>query len=127
MNSNREERLFQLVLLKPWVCFQLGVLWGKFVPETQSGQAVCWYQKAIEYLPCYVKARVHLSEIYLDYDQTSQANFTPFYTTIDTRVRFPSPAPAFAKASAWQASLRISRLELMLHRARRSTSDDPLH
>jgi hypothetical protein len=26
---------------------------------------VRWYRKAIEYLPCYVKARVHLSEIYL--------------------------------------------------------------
>jgi tetratricopeptide (TPR) repeat protein len=48
-----------------WVCFQLGVLWGELVPETQSERAAQWYRKAIEYLPCYVKARVHLSEIYL--------------------------------------------------------------
>jgi tetratricopeptide (TPR) repeat protein len=48
-----------------WVCFQRGVLWGELVPETQSSHAALWYRKAIEYLPYYVKARVHLSEIYL--------------------------------------------------------------
>ena len=50
-----------------WVCFQLGVLWGELVPEPQSSRAAQWYRKAIEYLPCYVKARVHLAEIYLRY------------------------------------------------------------
>lgn len=49
-----------------WVCFQLGVLWGELVPEPQPERAARWYEKAIEYLPCYVKARVHLSEIYLE-------------------------------------------------------------
>jgi tetratricopeptide (TPR) repeat protein len=48
-----------------WVCFQRGVLWGELVPEAQSSRAAVWYRRAIEYLPCYVKARVHLSEIYL--------------------------------------------------------------
>lgn len=48
-----------------WVCFQLGALWGELVSEPQPERAARWYQKAIEYLPCYVKARVHLSEIYL--------------------------------------------------------------
>jgi tetratricopeptide (TPR) repeat protein len=48
-----------------WVCFQRGVLWGELVPEAQLSRAARWYRKAIEYLPCYVKARVHLSEIYL--------------------------------------------------------------
>lgn len=56
-----------------WVCFQLGVLWGELVPETQSSRAAGWYQKAIEYLPCYVKARVHLSEIYLDEGRVEDA------------------------------------------------------
>jgi tetratricopeptide (TPR) repeat protein len=56
-----------------WLCFQLGVLWGELVPETQSGRAVYWYRKAIEYLPCYVKARVHLAEIYLQYERTEDA------------------------------------------------------
>lgn len=48
-----------------WVCFQLGALWGELVPDPQPKRAARWYEKAIEYLPCYVKARVHLSEIYL--------------------------------------------------------------
>jgi tetratricopeptide (TPR) repeat protein len=48
-----------------WVCFQLGALWGELVPETQSSRAAQWYRRAIEYVPGYVKARVHLAEIYL--------------------------------------------------------------
>lgn len=48
-----------------WVCFQLGVLWGELVPERQSDRAARWYRRAIEYLPSYVKARVHLAEIRL--------------------------------------------------------------
>ena len=49
-----------------WVCFQLGVLWGELVSEPQPSRAAQWYRKAIDYLPCYVTARVHLSEILLD-------------------------------------------------------------
>ena len=56
-----------------WVCFQLGVLWGELVPETQSSRAAQWYRKAIEYLPCYVKARVHLAEIYVHDGRTEDA------------------------------------------------------
>ena len=47
-----------------WACFQLGVLWGELVPEVQWDRAMLWYRRAIEYLPCYVRARVHLAEIY---------------------------------------------------------------
>ena len=46
-----------------WVCFQLGVLWGELVPEPRIGDAEHWYRKAIDCLPGYVKARVHLAEI----------------------------------------------------------------
>jgi tetratricopeptide (TPR) repeat protein len=56
-----------------WVCFQLGVLWGELVPEAQSNRAEYWYQKAIEYLPCYVKARVHLAEICLGSGRVKEA------------------------------------------------------
>jgi len=45
-----------------WVCFQLGVLWGELVPESQLALAAAWYQKAVQCLPAYVKARVHLAE-----------------------------------------------------------------
>ena len=57
-----------------WVCFQRGVLWGELVPEPESSRAAAWYRKAIEYLPCYVKARVHLSEIYLQSGNVADAN-----------------------------------------------------
>ena len=56
-----------------WVCFQLGALWGELVPEAHSSRAEYWYQKAIEHLPCYVKARVHLAEIYLRCDLAGKA------------------------------------------------------
>ncbi|MFL9982612.1 tetratricopeptide repeat protein [Paraburkholderia sediminicola] len=56
-----------------WVCFQLGVLWGELVGEPQWGRAAQWYRRAIEYLPCYVKARVHLAEIYLRDGRTGDA------------------------------------------------------
>ena len=56
-----------------WVCFQLGVLWGELIPETQSSRAGYWYQNAIAYLPCYVKARVHLAEVYLRDERAREA------------------------------------------------------
>jgi hypothetical protein len=56
-----------------WVCFQLGVLWGEFVPEPQFDRAEHWYRKAVISLPRYVKARVHLAEIYSSTGHTSGA------------------------------------------------------
>jgi tetratricopeptide (TPR) repeat protein len=55
------------------VCFQLGVLWGEIASETQPARAERWYKQAIEYLPCYVKARVHLAEILLARGSKSEA------------------------------------------------------
>ena len=59
----------------PWhgFAFSSAYLWGELVPETQSSRAARWYRKAIEYLPCYVKARVHLAEIYLQFGRTGDA------------------------------------------------------
>ena len=56
-----------------WVCFQLGVLWGELAPGGQPTRAAGWYQHAIQYLPGYVKARVHLAEIYLRYELVGEA------------------------------------------------------
>jgi tetratricopeptide (TPR) repeat protein len=56
-----------------WVCFQLGSLWGELVPESQPSRAARWYQKAIEYLPSYVKARVHLAELYVNGGHAGEA------------------------------------------------------
>lgn len=56
-----------------WACFQLGVLWGELVPEPETDRAAFWYRRAIECLPGYVKARVHLAEIHLSYGRPSDA------------------------------------------------------
>ena len=56
-----------------WVCFQLGVLWGELVPEHQVTCAGEWYEKALERLPSYTKARVHLAEIYLSCGRADDA------------------------------------------------------
>jgi tetratricopeptide (TPR) repeat protein len=56
-----------------WACFQLGCLWGELVPDPQPSRAAMWYQKAIEYLPSYVKARIHLAEIYASDSCAGQA------------------------------------------------------
>jgi tetratricopeptide (TPR) repeat protein len=72
------------------VCFQLGALWGELVPETQPTRAEQWYRRAIEYLPCYVKARVHLSEILLAKDCAQQAEtlLTPAIPSGDPEVNW---------------------------------------
>jgi tetratricopeptide (TPR) repeat protein len=56
-----------------WVCFQLGMLWGELVPEPQTARAARWYRTAIDCLPSYTKARVHLAEIYSSSGRASDA------------------------------------------------------
>jgi hypothetical protein len=56
-----------------WACFQLGMLWGELVSVPDPGLAALWYQRAIAYVPGYVKARVHLAEIYVSQDRTGDA------------------------------------------------------
>ena len=60
------------------VCRGLGLLSARrFVGRTRTRNTIepgrAWYRKAIEYLPCYVKARVHLAEIYLQFGRTADA------------------------------------------------------
>ena len=45
--------------------FQLGVLYGESMPEPDTTCAAQWYAMAIDYVPRYVKPRVHLAEIFL--------------------------------------------------------------
>jgi tetratricopeptide (TPR) repeat protein len=71
-----------------WVCFQLGALWGELVTEPQLSRAAEWYQRAIDYVPGYVKARVHLSEIYLRDGMTKDAEalLLPVLSSVDPEV-----------------------------------------
>jgi hypothetical protein len=56
-----------------WTCFQLGMLWGEIMPMPELNVAALWYRRAIAYVPGYVKARVHLAEIYASQDRTGDA------------------------------------------------------
>jgi hypothetical protein len=73
-----------------WVCFQLGMLWGELVPVPVPNLAALWYRRAIAYLPGYVKARVHLAEIYTSKGQTQDAKalLGPVLSSRDPEVRW---------------------------------------
>ena len=73
-----------------WVCFQLGMLWGELVPDSDPDLAALWYQRAIAYLPGYVKARAHLAEIYAGQDDTGEAEtlLRPALSSRDPEVRW---------------------------------------
>ena len=73
-----------------WVCFQLGMLWGELVPEPDPSLAAHWYRRAMAYLPAYVKARVHLAEIYASQGQTGDAEalLVPALSSRDPEVRW---------------------------------------
>jgi tetratricopeptide (TPR) repeat protein len=56
-----------------WVCFQMGRLWGETVPDPQQERAASWYEAALDYLPDYVTARIHLAEIKLQLGNAADA------------------------------------------------------
>jgi hypothetical protein len=72
------------------VCFQLGMLWGELVAIPDPDLAAFWYRRAISYLPGYVKARVHLAEIYASQDQAGDAEalLLPALSSRDPEVRW---------------------------------------
>lgn len=73
-----------------WVCFQLGMLWGELVPEPETHRAALWYRRAVEYLPGYVKARVHLAELCASRGQAREAEalLAPALSSGDPEVRW---------------------------------------
>jgi len=73
-----------------WTCFQLGMLWGELVPMPDPDVAAFWYRRAVAYLPSYVKARVHLAEIYASQGRTADAEalLLPALSSGDPEVRW---------------------------------------
>ena len=73
-----------------WVCFQLGMLWGELAPAPDPNLAALWYRRAITYLPGYVKARVHLAELYASQGQPcdAEALLLPVLSSRDPEVRW---------------------------------------
>jgi tetratricopeptide (TPR) repeat protein len=48
-----------------WIFFLLGVLWGELQSQSSPALAAHYYERAITYVPGYLRARVHLAEILL--------------------------------------------------------------
>jgi len=96
-----------------WACFQLGVLWGELLPNPQPIRAAQCYRKAIAYLPCYVKARVHLAEIYSQDGRTGEAEalLVPALAAGDPEVNW-------RLAEVFNASGRFADAEAQMQAAR---------
>lgn len=92
-----------------WVCFQLGRLWGELVRVPDHDLAALWYRRALSYLPGYVKARVHLAEIYAGQGHTRKAEalLVPALSSGDPEVRW-----RLADVLAEQGKLEESKRQL---------------
>lgn len=92
-----------------WVCFQLGVLWGESVPAPETERAAKWYRTAIDYLPCYVKARVHLAEILLEQGRTDDARalLAPALASGDPEVHWRLAGIAEVAGDSAEAALQL--------------------
>lgn len=90
-----------------WVCFELGLLWGERVSTPELDLAAQWYHAAIEYLSCYVKARVHLAEILLRRGQTEEVEnlLRPAMASADPEVYWHLAEVAEASANAAAAEI----------------------
>ena len=96
-----------------WVCFQLGVLRGEIAPDSNASLAASWYRKALEYLPGYVKARVHLAEVHLSLGDAAAAEslLRPVASCSDPEVQW-------RLADAWAALGRTAEAEGQMEAAR---------
>ena len=69
LNSYRELSPIGLA----WAFFQLGFLWGELVSDPDSEKASYYYSKAVDYLPGYTHAAVHLAEIQMENGKLDRA------------------------------------------------------
>src|SRR5262245_17115058 len=97
-----------------WACFQLGMLWGELTPVPDPDVASLWYQRAIAYLPAYVKARVHLAEIYASQGGTVHAE-----TLLRPALSSGDPEVWWRLADVLAAQARADEAEAQLDAARR--------
>jgi tetratricopeptide (TPR) repeat protein len=92
-----------------WVSFQLGMLWGELVPVTDSNLAALWYRRAIGYLPGYVRARVHLAEIYASQGEAGDAEalLLPALSSRDPEVRWHLADALIAQERFEEAAIQL--------------------
>ncbi len=91
------------------VCFQLGTLWGELASDTDNDRAATWYRRAVGYLPGYVKARVHLAEIYTE---NVEALLLPLLDSGDPEVQWRIADARLAQGLAEQARPHLESARL---------------
>jgi hypothetical protein len=86
------------------------VLWGESGPASQPERAATWYRTAIDYVPGYVKARVHLAEICLGQGRTSDARalLAPVSASSDPEVAWRLGDIAQAAGDSTEAVLQLA-------------------
>ena len=89
------------------------MLWGELVPEPDLRLAAVWYRRAIAYLPGYVKARVHLAEIYASQDRTDEAE-----ALLMSVLSSSDPEVRWRLADVLMAQERFAEAETLLDAAR---------
>jgi tetratricopeptide (TPR) repeat protein len=97
-----------------WVCFQLGMLWAELVPVPELNLAALWYRRAVAYVPGYVKARVHLAEIYASQGQTCDAEtlLLPALSSLDPEVRWRFADVLIAQERFAEAEIQLDAARL---------------
>ena len=103
-----------------WLCFQLGLLWGEIVPGTQLGRAANWYERAIQYLPGYTRARVHLAEIYL-----SRGDLEGAEALLAPVVGSGDPEVIWRLAQVMEGQARLGEAEVQRNAARSAFRKSP--
>lgn len=94
-----------------WTCFQLGMLWGEQMPDPDVDRAALWYRRAIDYLPGYAKARVHLAEIHMRRGRSgeAQALLQPVIESGDPEVQWRLADALAAENCTEAACMHIDR------------------
>ena len=88
----------------PGPAFSLACCGASAFRGPQPQRAAQWYRSAIDYLPCYVKARVHLAEIDLDQGRVHDAR-----TLLTPVLESGDPEVAWRLADVAQAAGRNGR------------------
>ena len=90
------------------------MLWRELVPEPDPDAAARWYRHAIAYLPNYVKARVHLAEIYASHDRTDDAEelVLPALSSRDPEVQWRLAEVLMAQGRFQEAQMHLNGARL---------------
>lgn len=85
-----------------WASFELGKLWGEKMPEPDLEKAQFWYETALNYLPNYVHAAVHLAEI-----QMGRQDYHAATRMLDSVAATNEPEVFWRKAELLERSGRL--------------------